>query len=101
LVAELIGIVSQPTIVRLMPALSPPGREFSRFSFLSVDGGFDELRDVLSGRQLNQLLLFQALQTSAIHAHMDSEIGVRGKGDAEIRSGPPDRRGENGGGKLP
>ncbi len=31
------------------PNFAPPGREFSRFSFLSVEGGFDELREVLSG----------------------------------------------------
>jgi hypothetical protein len=30
--------------------------------------------------QLNQLVLAQALQISAIHAHMDSEIGLPGKG---------------------
>jgi hypothetical protein len=30
--------------------------------------------------QLNQLVLAQALQISAIHVHMDSEIGLPGKG---------------------
>jgi hypothetical protein len=30
--------------------------------------------------QLNQLVLAQALQISAIHAHMDSEIALPGKG---------------------
>ncbi len=34
----------------IYPRFAPPGRAFSRFSFLSVAGGFDELRDVLSGR---------------------------------------------------
>ena len=32
------------------PGFAPPGREFSRFSFLSVEGGMDDVRDVLSGR---------------------------------------------------
>jgi hypothetical protein len=47
--------------------------------------------------QLNQLVLAQALQISAIHAHMDSEIGLpgKGRGNQEPR---PDRRAENGGG---
>src|SRR5580692_8968932 len=30
------------------PVFAPPGREFSRFSFLSVEGGFDEVREVFS-----------------------------------------------------
>ena len=34
--------------------------------------------------QLNQFVLAQALQISAIHAHMDSEIELPGKGHAEI-----------------
>jgi hypothetical protein len=48
--------------------------------------------------QLNQLVLAQALQISAIHNIMDSEIGVRGKLDAEISSRAPNRRAENNGG---
>ena len=32
------------------PGFAPPGREFSRVSLLSVEGGFDDVRDVLSGR---------------------------------------------------
>src|SRR5271165_1352504 len=32
------------------PSFAPPGREFSRFSFLSVEGGLDDVREVLSGR---------------------------------------------------
>ena len=31
------------------PGYAPPGREFSRFSFLSVEGGFEEVRGVLAG----------------------------------------------------
>lgn len=34
----------------LWPGLAPPGREPSRLPFRSVDGGFDDVRDVLSGR---------------------------------------------------
>jgi hypothetical protein len=34
--------------------------------------------------QLNQLVLAQALQISAIHARMDSEIALPGKGSPEI-----------------
>ena len=49
-VAKLIGIVRKPTVVRLIPSFAPPGREFSRFSFLSVEGGFDDVREFLSGR---------------------------------------------------
>ena len=68
--------------------LAPPGREFSRLAFLSVDGGFDEFEMfypvVEPDHQLNQFVLAQALQISAIHAHMDLEIGLPGKGGAEI-----------------
>ena len=32
------------------PGFAPPGREFSRVSFLSVDGGFDDVRESFSGR---------------------------------------------------
>jgi hypothetical protein len=42
--------------------------------------------------QLNQLVLAQTLQISAVHWAMDSEIAVRGKGLAEISSRPADRR---------
>jgi hypothetical protein len=34
----------------LCPGLASPGREPSRLTFRSVDGGFDDVRDVLSGR---------------------------------------------------
>ena len=34
----------------LCPAMAPPGRDPSRFALRSVDGGFDDVRDVLSGR---------------------------------------------------
>jgi hypothetical protein len=41
--------------------------------------------------QLNQLVLAQPLQISAIHAHMDSEIAAPGKGNAEINGLAPIR----------
>jgi len=44
-----LGIVGQPTIVRLMPGFARQD-ESSRVSLFVVDGGFDELRDVLAGR---------------------------------------------------
>jgi hypothetical protein len=50
-IAELIGIVGRQRLCGSWPVSTPPGREFSRFSFLSVDGGLDEVRDVLSGRR--------------------------------------------------
>jgi hypothetical protein len=49
-IAELIGFVGQPTIVRLMPGLRPARTRILPFLFLSVEGGFDDVRDVLSGR---------------------------------------------------
>jgi hypothetical protein len=39
--------------------------------------------------QFNQLVLAQPLQISAIHANMDSEIGVPGKSDPEFRGLAP------------
>lgn len=45
-----IGRLGQNTGVPLMAGLGTPGREPSRLAFLSVDGGFDDVRDVLSGR---------------------------------------------------
>jgi hypothetical protein len=48
--------------------------------------------------QLNQLVLAQALQISAVHWAMDSEIAVRGKGNAEISSRADSQSAENGGG---
>jgi hypothetical protein len=45
-----ISRFGQRTSVPLCPGLAPPGREPSRLPFRSVDGGFDDVRDVLSGR---------------------------------------------------
>src|ERR1035438_32852 len=84
-VAEVIGIVGQPTIVRLMPGLRPS--RTGVLAFLFVVGGRRLrrsprrfVRSLKLDHQLNQLVLAQALQISAIHAHMDSEIGLPGKG---------------------
>ena len=103
MVFELIWIVGQPTIVRFMPGLRPARTGVLAFLFL-VGGwrlGRSPRRFVRSlklDHQLNQLVLAQALQISPFHEDMDSEIGLPGKGGAEIRSLAPDRRAENGGG---
>ena len=56
------------------------------------------IRSLQLDHQLNQLVLAQPLQISAIHALMDSEIGLPGKGRAEISSLAPDRHPKNAGG---
>jgi hypothetical protein len=82
-VTKFVGIVGQPTMIRLMPWLRP-----TRMGVLSL---FPLVRGRrlrrtprclirwLEPRQINQLALAQLLQISAIHGHMDSEIGPRGK----------------------
>jgi hypothetical protein len=71
------------------PGFAPPGREFSRFSFLSVDGSLRWrlgrrarilVRALERQHQFDQLLFAQLLQITAFHQPMDSEIGARGKG---------------------
>src|SRR5271157_4050429 len=84
-VAEVIGIVGQPTIVRLMPGLRPSRTGVLAFLFLVGGRRLRRsprrfVRSLKLDHQLNQLVLAQALQISAIHAHMDSEIGLPGKG---------------------
>ena len=44
------GLSASRRLCGSCPGFAPPGREFSRVSFLSVEGGFDDVRDVLSGR---------------------------------------------------
>ena len=102
-VAELVGIVGQPTIVRLMPGLRPARTGVLAFLFLVGGRRLRRIarrliRSLKLDHQLNQLVLAQALQISPFHEDMDSEIGLPGKGGAEIRSLAPDRRAENGGG---
>jgi len=73
-----------------MPGFAPPGREFR----VSLSCRWTEAStksetfcpSLKLDHQLNQLVLAQALQISAIHAHMDSEIGLPWQGGAEIRS---------------
>src|SRR5271157_4608811 len=84
-VAEVIGIVGQPTIVRLMPGLRPSRTGVLAFLFLVGGRRLRRsprrfVRSLKLDHQLNQLVLAQALQIGAIHAHMDSEIGLPGKG---------------------
>ena len=89
MVAELIGIVRQPTVMRFMPGLRPARARVLALLFLVGGGRFRRIarrsiRSLKLDHQLNQFILAQALQISAIHAHMDSEIGLPGKGGAEI-----------------
>ena len=84
-VAEVIGIVGQLTIVRLMPGLRPSRTGVLAFLFLVGGRRLRRsprrfVRSLKLDHQLNQLVLAQALQIGAIHAHMDSEIGLPGKG---------------------
>ena len=102
-IADFVGIVGQPTVVRLMPGLRPArtgvlalcllvrGRRLGR-----IARGF--IRSLQLDHQLNQLVLAQPLQISAIHALMNLEIGLPGKGRAEISSLAPDRHPKNAGG---
>src|SRR5208337_3354588 len=88
-VAEVIGIVGQPTIVRLMPGLRPSRTGVLAFLFLVGGRRLRRsprrfVRSLKLDHQLNQLVLAQALQISAIHAHMDSEIGLPGKGARKL-----------------
>src|ERR1017187_5435407 len=94
-VAEVIGIVGQPTIVRLMPGLRPSRTGVLAFLFLVGGRRLRRsprrfVRSLKLDHQLNQLVLAQALQISA---RLDSL--ARGRGNQEPR---PDRRAENGGG---
>ncbi len=80
-----IGIVGQPTIARLMAGLRPARTGVLAFLFLVRRRRLGRstrrfVRSLKLDQQLNQLVLAQALQISPIHAHMDSEIALRGKG---------------------
>ena len=88
-VTQFVGIVGQPTIVRLMPRLRPARTGVFALLFLVGGGRFRRIarrfiRSLKLDHQLNQLVLAQALQISAIHARMDSEIALPGKGSPEI-----------------
>src|SRR5271157_1366896 len=96
-VAEVIGIVGQPTIVRLMPGLRPSRTGVLAFLFLVGGRRLRRsprrfVRSLKLDHQLNQLVLAQALQISAIHAHMDSEIALRGKGVGKYAAKPAPKK---------
>ena len=102
-VAELIGIVRQPTIVRFMSGLR--STRTGVLAFLLLVGGRwlrriarRLIRSLKLDHQLNQFVLAQALQFSAIHAHMDLEIGLPGKGGRGNQRHRLDPRAEHGGG---
>src|ERR1039458_174836 len=84
-VAECVGIVGQPTIVRLMPGLRPARTSVLAFLFLVCGRRLGRsprrfIRSLQLQHQINQFVLAQALQISPFHARMDSEIALRGKG---------------------
>ena len=88
-VAEFIGIVRKPTVVRLMPGLGP-ARTGVLALFLLVGRRRLRrrarvlLRALEPEHQLDQLLLAEPLQITPIHAAMDLEIALPGKGSPEI-----------------
>ena len=71
------------------PSFAPPGRDFSRFAFLSVDGGFDDVRDVFSGvcrrkiRSINSSLLkrCKSLRSIALLIQRISTLEVRSQSE--------------------
>ena len=96
-VAEFVGIVGQPTIARLMPGLRPARTGVFALLILVGGGRFRRtarrfIRSLKLDHQLNQLVLAQAPQISAIHAHMDSEIGLPGEGARKNQPHRPDPR---------
>ena len=93
-VAEFVGIVGQPTVVRLMPGLRPARTRVLALFLLVRRRRLGRIarrlvRSLKLDHQLNQLVLAQALQISAIHAPMDLEIGLPGKGTRKSASLAP------------
>ena len=85
MVAKLIGIVHQPTVMRLVSGLRPARARILTFLLLVRRRRLGRCAGVLRRplkpkHQLDQLLLAQLLQIGPIHPHMDSEIETRGKG---------------------
>ena len=83
-IPKFIGIVRQPTVVRLMPELRP-ARTRVLALFLIRRRGLGRGARILIGplepeHQIDQLLFAELLQISAIHAGMDLEIAPHGKG---------------------
>ncbi len=90
MVAELVGIVGQPTIMRLMSGLRPARTSVLAFLFLVCGRRLGRsprrfIRSLQLQNQINQLVLAQALQISPFHARMDSEIALHGKGVGKYR----------------
>src|SRR5665811_2107860 len=79
------GLSASRRLCGSCPGFAPPGREFSRFSFLSVEGGLDDVREFLSGRwsrstnSINCSLLSCCKSVRSM-SPMDSEIAPHGKG---------------------
>src|ERR1022692_812612 len=82
-VAEVIGIVGQPTIVRLMPGLRPSRTGVLAFLFLVGGRRLRRsprrfVRSLKLDHQLNQLVLAQALQMAGLSLRfVDSVRGPR------------------------
>src|SRR5664279_2350437 len=84
-VTEFVGIVGQPTVVRLVPRLRPARTSVLALLFLVRGRRLGRsprrfIRPLKLQHQINQLVLAQMLQISPIHRRMDSEIATRGKG---------------------
>ena len=86
MVAEVIGIVGQPTS-GAMPGLRPSRTGVLAFLFLVGGRRLRQsarrfLQSLKLDHQLNQLVLAKALQISAVHAHIDSGLDslARGRG---------------------
>jgi len=81
-------------VVRLMPELRPPGREFSRFSFLSVRAAWtrfaNSCRTLKLKHQIYQLLFAELLQITPVHAPwiQSFHIVARGWVNAQVRPVP-------------
>ena len=89
-IAEFVGIVGQPTIVRLMPGLRPARTGVLALGLLVCGRRLGRsprrfIRSLQLQHKINQLVLAQALQISPFHARMDSEIALRGKGVGKYR----------------
>src|ERR1017187_2984610 len=88
-VTEFLGIVGQPTVVRLVPRLRPARTSVLALLFLVRGRRLGRsprrfIRPLKLQHQINQLVLAQMLQISPIHRRMDSEIATRGKGGASV-----------------
>ena len=92
-VAKFVGIVRQPTVVRLMPGLRPARTRVLALFLLVGRRRLGRRARILLGplepqHQLDQLLLAELLQITAVHRAMDSEIAPRGKGVGNYSRAP-------------